>query len=132
MSETGRHASSIGFVVALVAGIATVLMMAYASSRVPFSVGRMVLYAWVALPSVILCWLNLHCLRAPAPHALRIAAAITSGVVFVSAVLYADAVFTPRSSTASLVFIFLPAWSLAGCGAVLLLSFLVVLWRSGH
>jgi hypothetical protein len=129
MNEPGKAAPAIGFVFAFASGIATLLLVAYASSGAPSSAGGIAFDSWVASPFLVLCGLNLHCMRASAPHALRLAAAITSCAASLSVFLYADAVFSPR---AGLIFLFLPAWILAGTAAILLLSFLLVLWRTGR
>jgi hypothetical protein len=131
MNEPVRT-SSIGFFIALLGGVAAIAIMNHASAGGAISAGVVIAYFWVASPFLVLCGLNLYCLKAPATHALRFSAAITSCVVFLSVFLYANAAFSSHSSTAALIFIFLPAWSLAGAGATLLFSFLLSLWLAGN
>jgi len=133
MNMSERLAPAVGLGLALAGGIATAFLLLRASAGTPISGGILVFHFWVALPFIALCGLNLYCLKASSAHPLRTPAALTTLVVVaLSVFIYADAVFNPRSSTAALVFLFLPLWSLLGGTVVLLVSFRGVQFARRH
>jgi hypothetical protein len=133
MNDSGRLAAVTGLVVALAGGIAALLIMGRSASGSGFEPLETFLYLWVASPFAVLFGASLHSLRKPGGRQARLAAGITSClVVALSVFIYADAAFNPHSSTASLVFLFLPFWSLAAVGIVFLLSSVSLRWLSAH
>jgi hypothetical protein len=125
-------APAAGVILALVGGVASLAILGHASSGGTAGIGVEIGFAiWVALPFVLALAVNLYCLRAPAGHPLSIAAVVASGMVALSALLYARSVFAPRSSTEALIFVFLPLWSLLCEGAVILALFWGIRWLRG-
>lgn len=85
------------------------------------------LYAWVALPYVVLMVLTFYIHRKGLSPAARVAILLTSILVVVSSVLvYWASIFNSESSTSALAFIFIPFYALVASAVVYVLGWLLL------
>lgn len=125
-----KNLRSVGLMIITLGMLITLGIMISTTSRIgslsDFLV-TMGLYAWVALPYVVLMVLTFYIHRKGLSPAARVAILLTSILVVVSSVLvYWASIFNSESSTSALAFIFIPFYALVASAVVYVLGWLLL------
>jgi hypothetical protein len=121
---------NIGIITSAIGAIITFGIMYSATSAVTNSSDLLIttgFYVWVILPFITLIILTLLIHRKSRSGAARAAILLTSILVVVSSVLiYWGSIFNSESSTAALVFVFIPIYSLVAIAVIFGLTLLLL------